>query len=97
MVPQRINEMQKLMPVLRAMEVLEKLCFDTGSITLAVFLNRGIRWNDLVHLKKKNDLLIFNYLYNAVLVVVKLMIQTLLFTSMKSCDTRKYISPKLET
>lgn len=94
MVPQRINEMQKLMPVLRAMEVLKKLCFDSGSITLAVFLNRGIWWSDLVHLKKQNDLLIFNYLYNAVLVVVKLMIQTLLFTSMKSWDTRKYISPK---
>lgn len=59
MVPQRINEMQKLMPVLtlRAIEVLKKLCFYSGSISLAVFLHRGIWWNNLVHLKKQNDLL----------------------------------------
>lgn len=45
------------MPVLRAMDVLKKMYFYSGSITLAVFLHRGIWWNNLVHLKKQNYLL----------------------------------------
>lgn len=41
------------------MDVLKKMCFYSGSITLAVFLHRGIWWNNLVHLKKQNDLLFY--------------------------------------